>query len=116
MRWPRPHHGIPLTDRPFAGFLPRPNPLFTMSRVCSIRGTRPHSGRKIHRSGLAKKKGGIGRHVTKTVKRTILPNIQTKRIWVPELNRHVRVKLSCRALKTINKNGAYKTLKDAGLI
>ena len=87
-----------------------------MARVCSIRGTRPHTGRKIHRSGLAKKKGGIGRHVTKTVKRTILPNIQTKRIWVPELNRHIRVKLSCRALKTINKNGAYKTLKAAGLI
>ena len=54
--------------------------------------------------------------MTKTVKRTILPNIQTKRIWVPELNRHVRVKLSARALKTINKNGAYKTLKGAGLI
>jgi large subunit ribosomal protein L28 len=73
-------------------------------------------GRRIHRSGLAKKKGGIGRHVTKTVKRKVLPNIQTKRIWVPELNRHVRVKLSARALKTINKNGAYKTLKAAGLI
>jgi large subunit ribosomal protein L28 len=97
---------------------PRPQPDFhhTMARVCSIRGTRPRMGRRIHRSGLAKKKGGIGRHVTKTVKRKVLPNIQTKRIWVPELNRHVRVKLSARALKTINKNGAYKTLKAAGLI
>ena len=65
---------------------------------------------------MAKKKGGIGRHVTKVVKRTVSPNLQTKRIWVPELDKFVKVKLSCRALKTINKNGAYKTLKGAGLI
>lgn len=87
-----------------------------MARVCSILGTRSHSGRKIHRSGLAKKKGGIGRHVTKTVNRQVLPNLQTKRIWVPELGRFLRIKLSARALKTINKNGAYVTLKQAGLI
>ena len=87
-----------------------------MARICSIRGTRVRSGGKIHRSGLAKKKGGIGRHVTKVVKRTVSPNLQNKRIWVPELGRFVRVKLSCRALKTVNKNGAYNTLKGAGLI
>lgn len=73
-------------------------------------------GRKIHRSGLAKKKGGIGRHVTKTVKRTVSPNLQTKRIFVPELDRHIRVKLTAKAIKTINKNGAYATLKKAGII
>lgn len=44
-----------------------------MSRICIIRGTMPHKGRRIHRSGLAKKKGGIGRHVTKTVNRTVFP-------------------------------------------
>jgi len=65
---------------------------------------------------LAKKKGGIGRHVTKVVKRTVSPNLQTKRIWVPELDQFVRIKLSCRALKTINKNGAFVTLKKAGII
>jgi len=87
-----------------------------MARVCSITGARVTSGRKIHRSGLAKKKGGIGRHVTKTVKRQFKPNLHTKRIWVPELNRHVKVKVSARGLKTISKRGAYKTLKEAGLI
>ena len=73
-------------------------------------------GRKIHRSGRANKQGGIGRHVTKTVKRTVSPNLQTKRIFVPELGRYVKVKASCKAFKTINKNGAYATLKKAGLI
>jgi large subunit ribosomal protein L28 len=35
---------------------------------------------------------------------------------VPELSKFVRIKLSCRALKTINKNGAFVTLKKAGII
>ncbi|WP_018971129.1 50S ribosomal protein L28 [Rubritalea marina] len=87
-----------------------------MAKVCSIRGSKVRVGRKIHRSGLAKKKGGIGRHVTKTVKRKVSPNLQTKRIFVPELDRYVRVKLSAKAIKTINKNGAYATLKKAGII
>jgi large subunit ribosomal protein L28 len=65
---------------------------------------------------LAKKKGGIGRHVTKVVKRKISPNLQTKRIFIPEFGRYVRLKLSCRALKTINKNGALQTLQKAGLL
>ena len=87
-----------------------------MARICSIRGTRVRSGGRIHRSGLAKKKGGIGRHVTKVVKRKVSPNLQNKRIWVPELSKFVRIKLTARALKTINKNGAYVTLKKAGIV
>lgn len=73
-------------------------------------------GRRIHRSGLAKKKGGIGRHVTKTVKRSVTPNLIKKRVWVPELGRFVKVKASAKAFKTINKNGAYATLRKAGLV
>jgi large subunit ribosomal protein L28 len=42
--------------------------------------------------------------------------LHTKRIYVPELGRHIKVKLSAKAIKTINKNGAYATLKKAGLI
>ena len=87
-----------------------------MARVCSITGARPRTGNRIHHRGLAKKKGGIGLQLTKKVKRTFTPNLRTKRIWVPELNRHVKVKLTARALKTVSKNGAYKTLKKAGLI
>ena len=44
------------------------------------------------------------------------PNLQKKRIYVPELGKSVVVKLSTKALRTIAKNGAYKTLKDANLI
>ena len=87
-----------------------------MSRVCKITGAKVTSGRRIHRSGKAKKKGGIGRHVTKTVKRQFRPNLRQKRVWVPELNKYVRVRVSARGLKTIDKNGALKTLTKAGLI
>ena len=67
-------------------------------------------GSVIHRRGLAKKKGGVGRHITKNVPRIFLPNLQRQRIWVPELKKFAR------GLKTINKNGAYKTLRKAGAI
>ncbi len=43
-------------------------------------------------------------------------NFQKKRIFVPELNRHVTITVSTQGLKTIAKNGAYKTLKKAGVI
>lgn len=44
------------------------------------------------------------------------PNMQKKRIFVPELNRTVVVTLSTKGMRTVNKNGAYKTLKEAGVI
>jgi large subunit ribosomal protein L28 len=89
---------------------------FIMSRECSITGAKPAKGHVIHRRGMAKKKGGVGQHVTANTSRLFTPNLKTKRIWVPELSRFVTVKLSARALKTISKNGAFKTLKKAGLV
>jgi large subunit ribosomal protein L28 len=44
------------------------------------------------------------------------PNLQSKKIFVPELGKSVKITVSTSALRTINKNGAYKTLKKAGLI
>ncbi len=87
-----------------------------MSRQCSITGSAPTLGSKIHRRGLAKKKGGIGMHVTAVTPRYFSPNLKNKRIWVPELRKFVTVKLNVRALKTISKRGAYVTLSKAGLI
>jgi large subunit ribosomal protein L28 len=43
-------------------------------------------------------------------------NLQKKRIYVPEIKKFVTVKISTKALKTIQKNGAYITLKKAGVI
>ena len=87
-----------------------------MATICQITGVGVTRGHHIHRSGKAKKEGGIGRHITKRVKRVILPNLRKKRIFVPELNQWVKVVITARALKTIDKNGAYNTLLKAGLI
>ncbi|MEI8248929.1 MAG: bL28 family ribosomal protein [Candidatus Taylorbacteria bacterium] len=44
------------------------------------------------------------------------PNLQKKRIFVPELKKSVTVTVSTRGLRTMQKNGVYVTLKKAGLI
>ncbi len=44
------------------------------------------------------------------------PNLQKKRIFVPELNKTVQVEISARGLRTLKKNGAYATLLKAGLL
>ena len=44
------------------------------------------------------------------------PNMQKKRIFVAELGKSVTVTVSTQGLRTITKNGAYATLKKAGLI
>jgi len=87
-----------------------------MARRCSITGAKPVKGHRILRSGKAKKKGGIGMHVTANTPRMFEPNLKEKRIFVPEIKRYVRVKLTARALKTLTKNGAYATLKKAGIL
>lgn len=87
-----------------------------MSRTCQVTGKGTRAGRRITRKGLAKTAGGVGLNTTGVTKRTFKVNVQSKRIWVPELQQHVRVRLSARALRTITKRGAYPVLLEAGLI
>ncbi len=51
-----------------------------------------------------------------TGKRRRYANLQKKRIFVPEIGKTLKLVLSTKAIKTINKNGAYKVLKKAGLV
>ncbi len=44
------------------------------------------------------------------------PNMQKKRIYVPELKRTFTLTLSTQGIKTIAKKGAYRALKDAGIL
>jgi large subunit ribosomal protein L28 len=44
------------------------------------------------------------------------PNLQKKKIYIPELKKSITLTLSTRAIKTINKKGAYAVLKKAGII
>jgi large subunit ribosomal protein L28 len=62
-----------------------------MARVCEFTGRRPAKGRIIWRSGKAKKKGGIGTHVTAITKRRFIPNLQRVKAVVNGEVRYVRV-------------------------
>jgi large subunit ribosomal protein L28 len=43
-------------------------------------------------------------------------NLQKKRLYIPELKRTMTLTVSTRGIKTINKKGPYRALKDAGII
>jgi large subunit ribosomal protein L28 len=51
-----------------------------MSRMCEICGKGARTGNTIARSGMAKKKGGIGLHITGVTKRRFLPNVHKVRV------------------------------------
>ena len=68
-----------------------------MARICQITGKRPIKGRRIIRSGKAKKLGGIGMHVVKTTKRRWLPNLQRVKVIIDGEVKHIRV--TAKAIK-----------------
>ena len=51
-----------------------------------------------------------------TGKRRRQVNLQKKTYFVPELGKNIKLRISTRAIKIINKNGLYTTLKKAGLV
>ena len=73
-----------------------------MSKFCSITGKRPLVGNNVSKSNIK-------------TKRRQFPNLQTKKIFIPELNKTVKIKLSVSALKTIDKTGLLKYLKKQNL-
>jgi len=87
-----------------------------MSKACLITGKSSQVGGKYSNRIRATqfnptvKKGNLRRKA----------NLHSKRIHVPELNngkgKTIRITVSAKGMKTINKNGAYKTLKKAGVL
>lgn len=73
-----------------------------MPRKCQISGKKPLSGHNVSHS----------HNITNKWQK---PNLHKKKIFVPELGRTVRVKLSTRMLRTIDKKGFMRTLSDEGL-
>jgi large subunit ribosomal protein L28 len=63
-----------------------------MPARCQLTGARPGFGKKVS-------------HSHRRTSRRFNPNIQTKRYWLPSEGRYVRLRLSARAIKTIDKIG-----------
>ncbi|MBT5872214.1 MAG: 50S ribosomal protein L28 [Candidatus Latescibacteria bacterium] len=73
-----------------------------MSRKCKLTGKGPLVGNNVS-------------HANNKTKRVQLPNLQLKRIFVPELGRTVRIKMSVNAIKSVTKSGLMPFLKKRGL-
>ncbi len=73
-----------------------------MARKCTLSGKKPLVGNRVS-------------HANNHTKMRQLPNLASKRIYIPEEDRWVRVRLSMRALRTVTKKGLLQYLKDEGL-
>lgn len=51
-----------------------------------------------------------------TGKKRKYPNLQKKKLFIPELNKTITVEITTRGMRTMTKNGAYATLLKAGLV
>ncbi|MFM8741430.1 MAG: 50S ribosomal protein L28 [Cytophagales bacterium] len=71
-----------------------------MARVCEITGKRPRVGNNVS-------------HANNKTKRKFYPNLQTKRFFVPEEGKWITLKLSTKAIKTINLKGISQVIKEA---
>lgn len=80
-----------------------------MAKVCPITNKGSLNG-----GGYSNRTRATQFNPTGTVRR--YANLQKKRIYIPELKKTITLTLSTKAIKIINKNGAFRTLKKAGLI
>ena len=70
-----------------------------MAKVCVLTGKRPVSGHNVS-------------HANNKTKRRFEPNLQWKRLWLPSENRWVRLRLSAKAIKIVNKRGIESVVAE----
>lgn len=70
-----------------------------MTRICQITGKRPITGNNVS-------------HANNKTRRRFLPNLHTQRFWVPKENRWIKLRVSAKGLRIINKKGIEAVLDD----
>jgi large subunit ribosomal protein L28 len=70
-----------------------------MSRVCMVTGKKPVSGNNVS-------------HAKNRTKRRFTPNLHSHRFWVESENRFVKLRLTCKGMRIIDKLGIDKVLID----
>ena len=63
-----------------------------MSKICQVTGKSPMSGNNVS-------------HAHNKTRRRFLPNLQNKRFWLEKEKRFVRLKVSAKGLRIIDKHG-----------
>ncbi len=72
-------------------------------------------GRKCQLTGKTANNAFAISHSHRRTKKVQEANLQWKRIWWPEGNRWVRLRLSTKAIKTLDKVGLQAMAKQAGI-
>lgn len=70
-----------------------------MAKVCQVTGKRPVAGNNVS-------------HSKRRTKRRFLPNLHAKRFWVESENRYVRMRVSAKGMRIIDKKGIDVVLAD----
>ena len=70
-----------------------------MARICQVSGKRTRSGNNVS-------------HANNKTRRKFIPNLHTHRIWVESQNRYIKLRLSKKGLRTIDKLGIEHVLNN----
>ncbi len=70
-----------------------------MSRICQVTGKRPMSGNNVS-------------HAHNKTRRRFLPNLHTQRFWVESENRWVKLRVSRKGMRIIDKKGIEVVLSE----
>lgn len=70
-----------------------------MSRVCQVTGKKPQTGNNVS-------------HAKNRTRRRFLPNLQTHRFWVESEKRFVKLRVSTKGMRIIDKCGIESVLTD----
>ena len=74
-----------------------------MSRVCDITKAKPNIKNLVS-------------HANNRTKKRQLPNLQERKVWVPELGRSLSLRVTTRAMRTLNKqSNVLQYLKKNGV-
>ncbi len=70
-----------------------------MAKICQVTGKKPMSGNNVS-------------HAHNKTRRRFLPNLQTKKFWIESQNKWVRLRVSAKGLRIIDKNGIESIIKN----
>ena len=70
-----------------------------MSKICQVTGKRPVTGNNVS-------------HAKNHTKRRFLPNLHTHRFWVESENRFIKLKISAKGMRVIDKLGIDQVLTN----
>jgi len=70
-----------------------------MSRVCQVTGKRPLSGNNVS-------------HAKNRTRRRFLPNLHRHRFWVESEKRFVKLRVSSKGMRIIDKKGIEQVLSE----